>query len=163
MPTVTGLHCEVAMFLLCALGAYIEERGLGRIHTAPFQMKTGPDLPGRAPDLQFVGTRELRRLHRMYLDGPADLVVEIVTTASRRTDRVLKFREYEQGGVREFWLIDPERCRAEFYRRRRDGRFSVMDVGMDAILRSGVVKGLWLRVHWLWERPALLTFSASGS
>jgi Uma2 family endonuclease len=156
MPAVTGLHCEVAIFLMCALGAFAEEYGLGAIHTAPFQMKTGPDLPGRAPDLMFVAARSLRRLHRMYLEGPADLVIEIICRESRTLDRVQKFREYEQGGVREYWLIDPERRQAEFYCRGRDGRFRLVAIGEDAIFRSTVVKGLWLRIDWLWDRPPLL-------
>jgi hypothetical protein len=54
-------------------------------------------------------------------------------------------------------MIDPERRRAAFYRRSRDQEFSAIDVGTDAIFRSGVVKGLWLRVHWLRERPPLIT------
>ncbi len=157
MAPVTGLHCEVAIFLLCALGAYVEESGLGKVHKEPFQMKTSPDLPGRAPDLLFVAKRRLRRLHRMYLEGPADLVVEIICHESRTLDRVQKFREYEQGGVHEYWLIDPERRLAEFYRRGRDGRFRLVTIGEDAVYRSAVLNGLWLRIDWLWDRPPLLT------
>src|SRR4051812_39559465 len=107
MPVVTDEHCQVKGFLLCTVGAFVEERRLGTIHHSPFQMKTGPDLPGRAPDLLFVTRRNERRLRQMYLDGPADLVVEIVGDDDGHTERVDKFREYEQGGVREYWLIDP--------------------------------------------------------
>src|SRR3954454_3374256 len=101
---------------------------------------------------QFLNSGD-ENLHRMYLEGPADLVVEIICHESRTLDSVQKFREYEQGGVREYWLIDPERREAEFYRRGRDGRFRLAHVGNDAVFRSRVLKGLWLRIEWLWDRP----------
>lgn len=43
-----------------------------------------------------------------YLDGPADLVVGIVSPDSVGRDRGEKFYEYAQGGVPEYWLIDPQ-------------------------------------------------------
>jgi Uma2 family endonuclease len=156
MTPISGPHNTTGNFLIAAFGTFVEHFALGEIRTDPFQMKTGPDLPGRAPDLLFVANRNLRRLHRTYLEGPADLVIEIISPESRTIDRVHKFREYEEGGVREYWLIDPERRRAEFYRRGRDGRFRLVAVGKDAVFRSAVVKGLWLRVDWLWDRPPLL-------
>ena len=41
-------------------------------------MKTGPELPGREPDLLFIARENLGRLEGVYLDGPADLVIEVV-------------------------------------------------------------------------------------
>jgi Uma2 family endonuclease len=55
--------------------------------------------------------------------------------------------------VKEYWLIDPERKRAEFYRLGRDKQYHQIDVGDDGIIRSAVLKGMWLRVDWLWQRP----------
>ncbi|MDW8290080.1 MAG: Uma2 family endonuclease, partial [Armatimonadota bacterium] len=78
-------------------------------------MKTGADLPGRSPDILFVSQQNLHRLKPTYLDGPADLVVEIISPESEERDRTQKFSEYERGGVREYWLIDPEKRLAEFY------------------------------------------------
>jgi Uma2 family endonuclease len=43
-----------------------------------------------------------------YHEGPPDLVVEIVSPSSRRRDRVEKFNIYEQAGVREYWLVEPD-------------------------------------------------------
>ena len=46
------------------------------------------------------------RLKKTFLDGPADVVVEIISAGSIGLDRGDKFVEYERGGVREYWLID---------------------------------------------------------
>ncbi|MCL6499574.1 MAG: Uma2 family endonuclease, partial [Firmicutes bacterium] len=68
-------HQQLADFLLQVLGIYVQTKGLGLVLSAPFQMKTGPDLPGREPDLLFVASENLGRLRDRDLDGPADLVV----------------------------------------------------------------------------------------
>ncbi len=101
MGPISGNHNTLANYLIFLFIAFLEENDIGKIRTDPFQMKTGPDLPGRAPDIIFVAKRNLRRLHNTYLDGPADLVVEIISPGSVTIDRVDKFQEYEAGGVRQ--------------------------------------------------------------
>jgi len=155
MTPISDEHNLLSTYLIRLLGEFVEHFGLGQIRTDPFQMKTGPDLPGRAPDILFVTRRRANLIRKTYLDGPADLVIEIISPDSRTIDRVTKFREYEQGGVREYWLLDPERRRAEFYRRGRDGRFRLIQLGDDGIYRSAVVRGLWLHIDWLWARTTL--------
>lgn len=61
---------------------------------------------------EFVAEEHLDRLQEMHLEGPADLVVEIVSPESRLRDRGEKFAEYELAGVSEYWLLDPELRRA---------------------------------------------------
>jgi len=146
-------HQELADFLSRVLGIFIEVRDLGVLLSAPFQMKTGPDLPGREPDLLFVAKGRLEVLKETYLDGPADLVVEVVSSESRLRDRGTKFAEYEMGGVREYWLLDPEERRADFYRLGEDGRYRIIDLEPGGIYRSMVLPGFWLKVDWLWQEP----------
>ena len=153
MAPVSGEHQLVRRFLINLFSLLVEKDGLGELLDDPFQMKTGPDLPGRAPDIQFIATRNLNRLKANHLDGPADLVVEIISPGSRGTDRGDKFYEYEKGGVKEYWLIDPMRKRAEFYRLGRDKQFHEMKVDESGIFRSAVLKGMWIRIEWLWKRP----------
>ena len=153
MPPISGDHSVLGSYLITLFTMFLARFSLGDLRADPFQMKTGPNLPGRAPDILFVAKRNLRRLHSTFLEGPADLVVEIISPGSKTVDRVHKFQEYEQGGVREYWLIDPERRRAEFYRRGRDGRFRLFPVGPDGVYRSLAMKGFWLKTEWLWGLP----------
>ena len=146
-------HQDVGGFLLTLLRLYADEHEVGVVRYEPFNMKTGPDLPGRSPDILFVSNKNRSRVKKNHLKGPADLAVEIISPGSRGTDRGDKFYEYEKGGVKEYWLIDPERKRAEFYRLGRDKQYQLIEVGGDGIFHSLVIKGLWVRVEWLWQRP----------
>jgi Uma2 family endonuclease len=146
-------HQDLADFLTAVLRAYVEAKGLGVVLSAPFQMKTGPDLPGREPDLLFVARENLGRLKDRYLEGPADLVVEVVSPESRLRDRGEKFAEYEAGGVREYWLVDPEARQADFYVLGPDNRYDRRRADAAGIYRSQVVEGLWVRPEWLWQDP----------
>ncbi len=146
-------HQQVVDFLVQVLGIYVQAKGLGVVLSAPFQMKTGPDLPGREPDLLFVASENLGRLRERYLDGPADLVVEVVSAESRLRDRGEKLAEYEAGGVREYWILDPDAQRADFFVLGPDGRYDRRRVGPDGVYRAEVVEGFWLRVEDLWGDP----------
>lgn len=142
-------HQDLAGFLSSILRPFVESRRLGIILIAPFQMKLEQ---GREPDLLFIANEHLDRLKGTYLDGPADLVVEIVSPESAARDRGEKFYEYEAGAVGEYWLIDPERRRAEFYR-LEDGRYTPIQPDAEGVYHSGMVNGFWLRVEWLWRDP----------
>lgn len=135
------------------LGVYVEQRELGRVISAPFQMKTGPALSGREPDVLFIAQENLGRLKNTYLDGPADLAIEVVSPDSRLRDRGEKLAEYEMGGVLEYWIIDPGEQRADFYTLALDGRYERRRADGEGVYRSQMVAGFWLKEAWLWQEP----------
>ena len=71
---------------------------------------------------------------------------------SRARDTVEKRREYEEGGVREYWLIDPETRAFELFV-LEGTRYRVASADAERIIRSRVLDGLWLRIDWLWQEP----------
>jgi Uma2 family endonuclease len=153
MSPASDKHQETAGFLYSLLQHFVETKRLGAVRIAPFQMKTGPDLPGREPDVLFIANENLDRRKANYLSGPADLVIEVISPESRARDRGAKFYEYEQGGVREYWLIDHIRRQAEFYQLGEDGIYRLISADSEGIYRSAVLRGLWLKVEWLWQEP----------
>ncbi|HIE30079.1 TPA: Uma2 family endonuclease [Candidatus Poribacteria bacterium] len=86
-----------------------------------------------------------------YLDGPGDLVIEIISKESIDRARGRKFVEYEAGGVQEYWLIDPLRSQAEFYRLGSDNHYHVFLLDAKGIYHSQTVTGFWLKVARLWK------------
>lgn len=143
-------HQLIADFLTNTTGIFAQRRGSGVVLSAPFQMKLEH---GREPDLIFVRQEHLARLKPAFLDGPADVVVEITSPESIERDRGAKFVEYEAGGVPEYWLIDPLRQWAEFYQLGQEGRYTISCAGQSGVYRSTQLPGFWLRIEWLWQEP----------
>ena len=144
-------HQEIGLFLGQVIGLHVEYSGAGKILVPPFQMKLAQS--GREPDLLFVAKTNLGRLKETYLDGPADLVVEIVSPESVGRDRGVKFYEYEQAGIPEYWLIDPQTKRAEFYQLTAANQYRLVQPDAEGTYRSAVLPDFWLRVEWLWQEP----------
>jgi Uma2 family endonuclease len=153
MSPIADEHQDLGGFLLALIRFFVEAYQLGVVRYEPSQMKTATNLPGRSPDIFFVAKENLSRLKRTYMEGPADLVVEIISPESRARDRGEKFYEYEQGGVREYWMLDRQRKQAEFYALGADGIYRLIPSGDDGVFRSVVLPGFWLRVEWLWQDP----------
>lgn len=149
MSPASNRHQQLADFLTALLRVLAEQRSLGQVLSAPFQMKLEN---GREPDVLFLADEHRDRLRETYLDGPADLVVEIVSPESGPRGRGDKFYEYEAGGVQEYWLIDLVREQVEVYR-LEEGRYRLVQPEEDDIYRSEVVPGFWLRASWLWQEP----------
>ncbi len=143
-------HQDISGFLESVLRSFVEVRQLGIVRSAPFQMKLAES--GREPDLLFVAQTNLGRLKETCLDGPADLVVEIVSPESAGRDRGEKFYEYARGGVPEYWLIDPQTEWAEFYRLEEE-HYRLAFGGQEGEYHALMLPGFALRVEWLWQTP----------
>ena len=153
MAPISDVHDDLHAFLIAILRARVEAVHDGAVRHDPFQMKLPAGGPGRAPDLQYVRKERLDILKPTYTDGPADLVIEIVSAGTRGIDRGDKFVEYEAGGVPEYWLLDPIRKQHEFYQLGEDAIYRPSAMPTDGVYRSSAIPGLWLQLGWLNQTP----------
>ncbi len=109
------LHERLFRFLLFVLHGYTEEKGLGEAFGSRTTMRVD-DKNGYEPDVLFIRADRLHILDVKDAKAPVDLAVEIVSPSSGKRDRETKFEGYERIGVPEYWLIDPVRREAAFYR-----------------------------------------------
>ncbi|MBQ6622034.1 MAG: Uma2 family endonuclease [Mogibacterium sp.] len=59
------------------------------------------------PDLIVLCDREKNRIRKIY--GAPDFVMEVLSPSTRQKDALLKLNKYWKAGVREYWIVDPER------------------------------------------------------
>lgn len=143
-------HDHIRSFLAATLGNYLAEKGLGTL-TGEKYVQRLPDS-GRAPDVSVFRKANEGRVRRLAADGPADFVIAIVSPSSRLVDRGEKFYEYEAAGIEEYWILDPDRKTAEFYR-LTDGRYGPVLPDAQDRVHSSVIPGFFIKVGWLWSRP----------
>lgn len=146
-------HCELQNLILCNLYTFVSHRNLGKAWGPQMAVK----LPGlrrrRVPDIVFLGRERLSLVQKTHIDGAPDLIMEIVSPDSVRRDWRTKYLEYEQAGVKEYWIVDPAQRVVEAYHLSAGGAYEQF-TEQDGRIASQAVMGFFLKPSWLWQLPA---------
>jgi Uma2 family endonuclease len=145
------VHQFVLGFVYGLLSAFMSLKPLGKLLLAGIPMNVGQDRPAREPDLILVLNANLARIQPTFLNGPADIAVEIVSPESTERDRGRKFGEYEAAGVQEYWLFDPQHREAAVYTLSEDGTYRRLPLNTDGHITSLLLPGFALNPEILWR------------
>ena len=97
---VGRLHFEFLLYLR-------EHPEAGRVFMAPLDVVMSfHDIV--VPDLVFIAGDQTGIMTEANIQGAPALVVEVLSKRTRKRDVQIKRRLFEQRGVREYWLVDPE-------------------------------------------------------
>jgi Uma2 family endonuclease len=99
-------HQQVVARFWKSLDNWVTQHHRGQTCHAPLDMVLTAHRATQ-PDVMFIAKERLGILKERIM-GAADLVAEVISPGSRRRDRIDKRDLYEQHGVREYWIIDPE-------------------------------------------------------
>ena len=96
------------------------------------------------PDLLFVTADRLERITEPNVQGAPDLVVEVLSPTTRRTDEVVKRKRYQLFGVREYWVVDPELDTVKVYRLGSTGFDPAVELSAESgdVLTTPLLPGL---------------------
>jgi Uma2 family endonuclease len=122
-PSPVTRHQAISGRLFLSIGNYLEAHPeVGRVFYAPFDVIFSRwDVV--EPDLLVIAGDQLDVLTTRNVQGAPAIVVEILSPGTRKVDEQIKRRLFDRGGVREYWLIDPELDLVKVYRRAEDGGF----------------------------------------
>ncbi len=139
-------HQRVQVKLTTRLELFIEDRALGTLFTAPCDVLLSNNNVVQ-PDLLFV-SRQREHLLRdgQKVQGPPDLVVEIVSPSSEMQDQGTKRALYGKHGVNEYWLVDPVAETIQIHRLQGEILIPTRTFGREETLRSPLLVGLELRL-----------------
>lgn len=106
MPTEA--HELIAHFLLFAMHNFVSPKKLGRVFYSGTRVRT-LEKKYRVPDIVFMLKENRERRTNEFWKG-ADLVMEVVSAdpGSRARDLEKKRKEYEEAGIPEYWIVDPD-------------------------------------------------------
>ncbi len=135
-----SLYFEIEQFLRA-------HPGNGRVFMAPLDVVfTRWDIV--EPDLLFVAADQGAILTEKNVQGAPALVVEIASPGTRKGDEQIKRELFDRGGVREYWIVDPDRNAVQVFRRRVDGSFvSAGALTREDVLTTPLLDGLEIRLH----------------
>ena len=123
MGSPTMLHQALAMELSGRLWLHFRG-GPCRVLAAPFDVRLS-ERDVVQPDL--LVTCDADALQPRFLDGPPQLVIEILSPSNERHDRSRKLNLYARAGVSEYWLVTPHPFLFEVLR-NRSGIFEISGV-----------------------------------
>lgn len=139
-PSPTPYHQRLSSRLQHALWEYVLERHCGEVLNAPLDVYLAEDQTFQ-PDIIFISNERQGIVGKKKIEGAPDLVMEILSPSTARYDVHEKKRAYEESGVREYWIIDPERRRVEIFLQSHGKFIRHTDVIGEGIAGSFILTG----------------------
>jgi Uma2 family endonuclease len=98
---------------------------------APFDV-VASEIDVVQPDVLWISPERSTLVTPTKLRGLPDLVVEVLSDATRKTDEITKRKLYERYGALEYWIVDPELERVRIYRRAGEGFAPAFELAAEA-------------------------------
>ncbi|NBH17990.1 Uma2 family endonuclease [Clostridiaceae bacterium] len=120
MAPPSRIHQELVSQFVKLLGGYIDvHKGNCKVYPAPFAVFLEKSQKNYVePDVSVIC--DSSKLTDKGCSGSPDIIVEIVSPSSRKIDYIIKNALYEDAGVREYWIVDPQKETTVVYRFEED-------------------------------------------
>lgn len=150
MAPPSRVHQEISGALFAQLYNYLDGKPC-RVYAAPFAVRLfeqDGDSPEDVdtmvePDLTVVC--DSGKLDTHGCKGAPDLVIEILSPATRRHDRLVKLGLYQRAGVREYWIVNPEDSTVQVMLQDGTGSLRIHeDYGRDDVAEVNVLEGCFI-------------------
>ena len=127
MSAPAWIHQKIVVEILFVIKSHIKSNhGTCEVCPAPFAVylngEEGRDL--LEPDLVVICNPD--RLHDKGCMGAPDWVMEVISPSTRSRDYAIKLFKYRTAGVREYWIVNPDKELITVY--RFDQKPEVVDV-----------------------------------
>ncbi len=144
-PSPIPYHQEISRELEFKMLAFVEKQGLGHVYDAPLDVYFS-DSDVYQPDIMFIRKERVEIIGKTKIEGAPDIVIEILSPSTAYYDLRKKFRVYEQSGVSEYWIVDPELKRIEVYE-NKEKKFNIyMEAEGGGKISSKVLEGFSVKL-----------------
>ena len=125
-PSPSTRHQRLLQRLNRALDGHVQATGAGEVFFAPYDVVLRAERPATVlqPDIVFVSTARAAIVTKANVQGPPDLVVEVLSPANARLDTVRKLNLFARFGVPEYWIVGHEFDRIDVFRLGPEGRYA---------------------------------------
>lgn len=142
-------HEDIFGYLYTLLRQYLAETKEGRVFGSRLAMRLSPSWSPE-PDLLVILPTTYSHLKDERLEGPAEIVIEILSKSTREIDLEKKLPAYLKFGIKEVWIIDPEEKTLSIHTQTKTQEWDISQGNEKA--RSNVLSEFYLQINWLWER-----------
>lgn len=139
VPSPTPYHQRISRKIEFLLLQHVEKNDLGEVLYSPIDVYFGEEDTFQ-PDIIFISKERLSIIGDAKIEGAPDLIIEILSPSTAYYDLGRKYKVYEEAGVKEYWLIHPDRKRIEIHI-NREGTFELVH----AVEETGIIKSELLK------------------
>ncbi len=143
IPAPNIRHQTVSFNLEVALFRHVKDQNLGRVLHAPCDVILSEEHVVQ-PDVLYIRKENFRVVGEANVKGAPDLVIEILSPATRTKDLELKRKTYARFGVQEYWIVDPDAETIEVLAWDENGYVTAGTYGKSDSLSSGLLPDLKL-------------------
>jgi Uma2 family endonuclease len=105
-PTPTPSHQTIVMRFTLLLDQFVRGEKAGKVFVSPLDVVLSQHRVVQ-PDVFFIA-KSNEAIIQDRIRGVPDLAVEVISPGTWKRDRVEKKALYEQVGIAEYWIVDPE-------------------------------------------------------
>jgi Uma2 family endonuclease len=139
-PAPNRFHQDISRNIEFILLKYLVSHRIGIVYDAPFDVFLD-ETNVYQPDILFVSNERRGILTDAGCEGAPDFVAEILAPKTARIDLEPKRKAYARSGVRELWIIDPDKLRISVFEFAVDAERPVKIVGADGSFESPMFPG----------------------
>ncbi|HUM47275.1 MAG TPA: Uma2 family endonuclease [Chitinophagales bacterium] len=114
-PAPKANHQRVLLDIATQIRNFLVLNNIGIIIIAPMDVHLDEENIYQ-PDLLFISKNNKHCKIKDWVYGAPDIIFEVLSEFNSYNDTGKKFRMYEQYGVREYFIIDPNNKEAIFYK-----------------------------------------------
>lgn len=144
MAPPSRMHQELVHQLSRTIGNFIEANaGDCKVYPGPFAVNlNADDEKWIEPDISIICDKS--KLSDRGCEGSPDFIIEVVSPGSRKMDYSTKNALYSDAGVREYWIVDPQKERTTIYRYEEDAAPTI--VSFEQPIRVGIYSNLQITI-----------------
>ena len=148
-PSPMPAHSYVVMQLGAVLVEHVRQHKLGRVYGDVDTIFGEHDV--RRPDILYFANDRVHLIGKKAMEGPPDLCVEVISPSSGTIDRRDKFKQYAQGEVAFYWIVDPKQKTIEAFQLVRGKYKDVGNGGGDDVVKLRPFTDLAIPLGEVWQ------------
>jgi Uma2 family endonuclease len=134
-------HQDISHELAFQMTIFIKANKLGKIYTAPMDVKFDEDNVVQ-PDIIFIAVSRYEVLGEQIIEGAPSLVVEVWSPGNKMKECEWKHQLYENQGVTEYWQIYPKKKKITVEALNEENKYEIVSqASKKGTIRSQVLAG----------------------
>ncbi|MBF0492200.1 MAG: Uma2 family endonuclease [Deltaproteobacteria bacterium] len=149
-PSPSWKHQTAISRLFEKINKFVRSKKMGEVRFAPLDVFLSPEDVVQ-PDLLFLSKDRLKQVTERNIQGAPDLVVEVLSPGTEQRDRLVKRKLYSRFGVKEYWIVDPERKNIEVITWEGSDFKTFQVFPENALFKSPLMEGLSFHIKEIFE------------